>query len=145
SVLSLISATDYNGSPSRGSPSKDGKDFKDGKDRGSPCLGGVVRGLDVPDVLAVLVSRRLSARWRLGLPGDRQEELLDDLFQLHRVAGQVAELLLQDFRPGPHQRAARAGLHFVGVQLVEELQLLVGILQSLRIHLSSLSCGTAAP
>ena len=60
-------------------------------------------------------SRRLPALRRLRLPGDGQEELLDDLLELHGVDGQIAHLLLQDLRRRPHQRAARAGADLVGL------------------------------
>src|SRR5919112_182472 len=94
------------------------------------------------------LGRLPSLRW-LRPAGDGLEELLDDLLELQRVVGQIAYLLFQDFRRRPDEGAAGAGPDFVAVQLVEELQLLIGIFQSLWIHVSSLSLGmaggTAAP
>src|SRR5215213_1118681 len=99
-----------------------------------------------PDTLTL---RRLPSLRRLRPARDGLEELLDGLLELQRVAGQIAHLLLQDLRCRPDERAAGAGPDLVGVQLVEELQLLIGVFQSLRIHVSSLSLGmaggTAAP
>src|SRR5687767_2066860 len=70
----------------------------------------------------------------LGAAADRQEELFQHLLELHRVAGELAQLALELFRGGSRERAAGAGPHAVGQPLVEQLESFVGVFEALGIH-----------
>jgi hypothetical protein len=80
------------------------------------------------------MSSLLSGSFRLA--GDGEEELLDDLLELDRVEGQVAQALLELLGGRADERASGLRPDLVGQPLVEELQLLVGVLESLRVHVT---------
>src|SRR4051794_22370563 len=79
---------------------------------------------------------RTSGPGRARLRGDGQEELLDDLLELERVGGEVAHRHLELLGGGADEGAAAGGTDLVGHPLVEALELLVGVLQALRVHVA---------